>query len=916
MLLLPYLNLYILGSMLVIVLFLVLLYLINYQLPAISLQIKTKRINSALRSLSEKPLGSINPNEIDEIFQERPFNYVWKEFKNSLHEVTNEEGNDKTVRSTLTADFYFAKEAIVDSYINVEFFKHLPGIFTGIGIIGTFSGLIWGLHQFNTTNAVETLNLLLGEVSSAFVGSGIAIFVAILITFFEKQTLNTCYKLLDETSKLLDSLYKTGVGEDYLARLVKATETSARNSIDFKQVLIDNLEVMMDKQSMLIGRTIAQSLESPIDKLLLIVNKASGDQSDVIKNLVDSLMNTFIAKIDQAFGTQIEAVNQAIYRSTTTMESVEESMRRLLNDIAMASQNAVKSMSDQMLETVIQANINQDQKNETLRKVIDDLNQLNHEHLLKSHSMIDEVMNKVLGSFQKSLDEIAQSREQQNLHDENRNQVILTSAKELHTGTQLMLNDSLNSLNQFLNNLQLTLKISQTDQYELNLKLKSFVEEINQLSFDNHVKSRSVIDESLEKVLLSFDSSMKNLYEAREAQNIQDEYRNELIVNSLQTFQGNTQSLLKNSQDEQFELNLKLKNFVEELNQLTYDSQIKSKNVIDQTLDQFVKTIDLSLHRIALSQESLSSSDEVRNQKIITSTNDLYHGMTGILEKSMSDQLENNLKLKDLVAELNQMNIMHLNQTRDIMQSSTIDVLERLQNALQMIADDRAKQIESDEQRAIELNQATSQLHHKISEQVKFLIVAFNSANEQSQNHIQAIQKSSIDAIEKMGLSSSILSTAADKFADAGNIVIGSFEKSKVITEQMEVIGSKLQVMMSNIHDLFKQFEQSSHAHQDYLKELTELIASAKKESGVSAAIVTDMESALGALNSAERSSKEYLNSINQVLKDAFSQFNTQMMAQVTSLNQENDRLLGGAINALTGAVEQIVQTTTKLAQK
>lgn len=47
------------------------------------------------------------------------------------------------------------------------------------------------------------------------------------------------------------------------------------------------------------------------------------------------------------------------------MESVEGSMRRLLDDIAMASQQAVKSMSEQMLETVIQANINQDQKSAT-----------------------------------------------------------------------------------------------------------------------------------------------------------------------------------------------------------------------------------------------------------------------------------------------------------------------------------------------------------------------------------------------------------------------------------------------------------------------------------------------------------------------------------------------------------------------
>jgi len=984
MVLLPYLNPYILGSMIITILFLVFLYILNYQLPAISLQFKTQRINNALKAFAKRPVGSVLPHELDELFQDRPFLFLWNEFKNSLHEMSSEEGDQKSVRSTLTADFYFSKEAIVDGYINVEFFKHLPGILTGVGIIGTFSGLIWGLRQFNTTNAVETLNLLLGEVSSAFVGSGVAIFVAIFITFFEKQTLNRCYKLLEETGKLLDSLYKAGVGEDYLARLVKATETSARNSVDFKQVLIDNLEVMMEKQSVVIGKTIANSLESPIDKLLVIVNQASGDQSDVIKNLVESLMNTFIAKIDQAFGTQIEAVNQAIYRSSTTMESVEDSMRRLLNDIAAASQNAVKSMSEQMLETVIQANINQDQKNESLRKVIDELHQLSHAHQTQSNAMIEEVMTKVLESFGQSLVHVHQAREQQNQQDENRNSLLLSSAKEFHSGLQTLFKESMGeqhalnlklkdfvqevqqlsldhqvqskeviqgvldrllqsvaqsmeqmstqrvqqslqdqeyqaqfiaSANQFFNHLQEVLKASQNDQFELNLKLKTFVEELNQMTFDYHLKSREVIDQSLVHIQESIDTSMSQLAQARVDQNTQDENRNQRLMLSMDEFQTGTQSLLQNAQQEQFGLNLKLKTFVEELNQLTYDLQLKSKDVIDQTLDKVLLSVDHSMQKIAQAQESQGLANDARNAQIVSSTQELYQGMTGILNQSMQDQFQLNLKLKDFVAELNQMSVTHLQQSKDLMQNSTIEVLEKLTNGMNVIASDRRQQMESDEDRANALTRSTNVLHDKIAEQVKNLVDEFNRASAQSQSHILAIEKFSIHAIEKMGDGATRMNAAADQFSSSGNVIIGAFEQSKTITQQMETIGGRMQNMLTNIHDLFKQFEQSSYAHQEYLKELTQLITSAKQESGISAQIVKEMETSLRTLQQAEATSNQYLNNVNQVLKDAFGQFNTQMMAQVTSLNQENDRLLGSAITALTGAVEQMVRTTSKLAQ-
>ena len=984
MLFLPYLNPVILGSMSFLIAFLVLLYLLKYQLPAISLQRKTKKINFALESFVNRPVGSVRPEELDELFRERPFHYLWNEFKNSLHEMSNEDGGNQSIRSTLTADFYFSKEAIVDGYINTEFFKHLPGMLTGVGIIGTFSGLIWGLHQFSTANAVETLNLLLGEVGSAFLGSGAAIFIAILITFFEKQTLNSCYKLLEETGKLLDSMYKAGVGEDYLARLVKATETSARNSVDFKQVLIDNLEVMMEKQSKVIGQTIANSLEAPIDKLLLIVNKASGDQSDVIKNLVESLMNTFIAKSDEAFGTQIEAVNQAIYRSTTTMESVEDSMRRLLNDIAIASQNAVKSMSDQMLETVIQANINQDQKNETLREVIKELHVRSNEHQLKSHAMIEEVMQQVLGSFNQSLQQVSQSREQQNIQDENRNQLMLSSAMEFHSGIKSILSDSMSeqhslnlqlknfvqevqqlsidhqlhtkdvmqeildktllsisesmrqisidrqeqisqdserqsnlnqSVSQFLTQLQETLKLSQNDQYELNLKLKTFVEEINQLTFDHHMRSKEVVEQTLDKILHSIDSSMNQLSQARIDQNSQDEERNQRLVASLKDFQVDTHSLMQKSAQEQYELNLKLKSFVEELNQLTYELQLKSKEVIDSTLEKVLYSVDQSMEKIAYSQEAQALADEARNEKMINSASDLHQGMTTILNQSMQNQHQLNSKLKDLVAELNDMSMSHLTQTKELMQNSTLDVLNKLENGMSVIAADRHQQIKADNDRVQMLNQSTTELHDKISEQIKNLVGEFNHANAQSQNHIVAIEKFSVNAIEKMGDGAVQMNVAANQFSSAGNVIIGAFEQSKIITQQMEGISGKMLTMMANIHDLFKQFEQSSFVHQDYLKELTQLIAVAKQESGVSSKIVLDMESSLKSLSNAERLSSEYLSNINQVLKDAFGQFNTQMMAQVTSINQENDRLLGSAINALTGAVEQIVRTTSKLTQ-
>jgi len=608
-------------------------------------------------------------------------------------------------------------------------------------------------------------------------------------------------------------------------------------------------------------------------------------------------MNTFIAKIDSAFGTQIDAVNQAIFRSTTIMESVENAMRSLIEDISLAGQNAVKSMSEQMLETVIQANINQDEKNQLLRNVIEGIYQLNQDHHSKSQALIEEVMQRVLSSLGESLARVAQTQEQQNLLDENRNQLIISSAKEFQLGLQNILQNSM------------------SEHYELNLKLKDFVQEVNQISSNHQLESNERMQQVVDKVLSSVDQNIQKISLEQEKQSQDNLDRNTKLISNSKEFYEALQNILKTSQVDQYEINLKLKAFVEELNQLTYDLQVKSKEVIEQTLEKVLGSVDQSVLKISQLHEDLSEKDVSRNEQIILSTKELHKGIQEQISLSMQEQYQLNLSLKNFVSELHGMNYEHISQVKELMLGSMNQVLAQLQTSMQTIADDRLKQIQSDEQRAIELNQATLQLHNRISEQVKNLMLEFANSSQQSQNHIQAIEKVSLLAINDMNEGAKTIDRAAQNFTNAGKDVIDAFEQSKSITTQMETIGSRLENMITNIHSLFKQFEDSSSAHQDYVKELTSMILLAKQETGVSTKIIADMEASLKALQQSERHSMEYLQNINQVLKDAFGQFNTQMMAQVTSLNQENDRLLGNAINSLTGAVEQIVRTTSKLVQ-
>jgi hypothetical protein len=366
-------------------------YVVRYQRPARRVITELKTINSKLQNINSVGLSSDDIFSLNDIFIKKPFNHLWKEYSDSLHTVISPDGLMSSLRATVPAESYFTKEALVDIQINADFFRHLPGIMTGIGIIGTFSGLVWGLHFFSASNAADSLFPLLKEVTSAFIGSGVAIFAAIGITFWEKITLNRCYKLVEELHNTVDGLFATGAGEEYLARLVSASEKNSVHTAALKDALIEDLKKLMhdvaDKhiseqatQSAALAGQISEairtSLEAPFKELGGIVKSASGTQGEAVTGLLENLLTAFMAKIDETFGQQIAGINLAIQKSSDSMTLVQEAMTKLIGDISNAGQSAASEMSLKLEESMTRAALSQENMNEQMREFVNELRTL------------------------------------------------------------------------------------------------------------------------------------------------------------------------------------------------------------------------------------------------------------------------------------------------------------------------------------------------------------------------------------------------------------------------------------------------------------------------------------------------------------------------------------------------------------
>jgi MotA/TolQ/ExbB proton channel family len=353
-----------------------------------------------LGALHARISATKRPNLIAEIKKafegNKKLAHLWNEYRESLHMIKEErDGQMQLVdaRATVPADTYFNTQYVVDGHLGTEFFKHFPGIFTGIGIIGTFYGLILGLSAFHVSedpNAVRaSLETLMHHVGSAFVVSAFAICAAMVITLLEKLLLARLYRHTEHIAQAIDAKFVAGAGEEYLSRLVKASEDSASQSKILKDALVQELgnllrelttaqiDAFQKQQSQLADRlsevskhqvesakqhsealatsiagSIEKSLQGPMEAIANSVKAASGDQSQTAVKMMQDVMVSFSQKLDDMFGGQISKLSNLNQDTSASIQAAVGALQTLVSGLEESSRRSTDSMADRMAQAM------------------------------------------------------------------------------------------------------------------------------------------------------------------------------------------------------------------------------------------------------------------------------------------------------------------------------------------------------------------------------------------------------------------------------------------------------------------------------------------------------------------------------------------------------------------------------------
>jgi len=157
---------------------------------------------------------------------------------------------------------------------------------------------------------------------------------------------------------MLDALYEGGVGEDYLASLVRSSAENATQTAQLKQSLVTELsELLRDlnaqqiKQSEVVGNLLSAKIQEHIDASehhgerfraelkdgLADIGKTvagvAGGQGETVTGMLEHLIHTFSANIQSTFGDQMKGQAEMMNTAVTSMAEMQTGFKTLLQDL-------------------------------------------------------------------------------------------------------------------------------------------------------------------------------------------------------------------------------------------------------------------------------------------------------------------------------------------------------------------------------------------------------------------------------------------------------------------------------------------------------------------------------------------------------------------------------------------------------
>ena len=381
----------------------------------------TKELKSAVTNI-EEDFGQVGAEIWREYYlgNNSPFeDGICSEIYDSFLEQARKSGKSDENCKVDIGNFF--NQEMLDDIGRKNMMNMVPGVMTGLGILGTFIGLSIGLQHFSTGSAKqisESISPLMSGIKVAFHTSIYGMIFSLFFNYAYSGNLEDAYVALDEFIGAFDK-YVSGEGD------VSAVSVLQRTVQDLPDKISDALSPQFDKMS------------ATLEKF---TNDLSNSQVEGVERIVDkfiSEMNTSLGDNFRQLGVVIEETCRLQKDNNDYMQEVSKvgDMTTNIQQINAMSERTIASFSQyiddvEKLQAVINDNYNvvtlqleaNKQQEDAMRGYIDTLVQYEKQisesstrfsmDMAKQVEALNKMEQDISEGTQKSMEALAQKAEE------------------------------------------------------------------------------------------------------------------------------------------------------------------------------------------------------------------------------------------------------------------------------------------------------------------------------------------------------------------------------------------------------------------------------------------------------------------------------------------------------------------------
>lgn len=318
--------------------------------------VKTFRRRMLINSLMKETLQYNRPaqpsikQELTEKFnRNKELDAAWQDFEDSL--ITRSRNENQVVYKTDEASLFFSEERLLDQHLNLRFWNSVPALLVGLGILGTFVGMVWGLIPFsdvdftNTNQIREAIKELLSGVSTAFVTSVWGMLASFLFNGLEKRGIGRVSRSIADLQRALDRIFTLTRAEEIAMRQQDELTQQTAALKSFSTDLADRIKIAMDN-------IMSERLENLHQSLTQLHDQNTEGRQAIIQELHNA-PEAFSSAMAEQLAPSFDRLNQAIEELRRQREeSSTDAIRQLVEEFQNSLSGTAAAQMEELARTV------------------------------------------------------------------------------------------------------------------------------------------------------------------------------------------------------------------------------------------------------------------------------------------------------------------------------------------------------------------------------------------------------------------------------------------------------------------------------------------------------------------------------------------------------------------------------------